>query len=103
MFLEEKREGEQRLQPSAKNLAYVLRHEELWPKDFVWDYNRCTNCAMGLAHRLWPEVELCSGEIAQAIGIDRSTASKIFCYGNPNLFGVARRSPKQIAKALEKL
>jgi hypothetical protein len=39
--------------PSLENLSYALRHPETWPKDFVWDYGECNDCAMGLAHRLW--------------------------------------------------
>lgn len=39
--------------PSLKNLSHVLRHKELWPGGFRWDYNQCTSCALGLAHELW--------------------------------------------------
>jgi len=39
--------------PALHNLAYVLRHPELWPEGFVWNFNRCNSCAMGLAHQLW--------------------------------------------------
>lgn len=39
--------------PALHNLAYVLRHPELWPKDFTWHFDKCTKCAMGLAHELW--------------------------------------------------
>lgn len=39
--------------PVLHNLAYVLRHPELWPKDFVWNFNKCDKCAMRLAHDLW--------------------------------------------------
>lgn len=39
--------------PSLGNLAYILRHRELWPKGFKWNYNHCEMCAMGLASRLW--------------------------------------------------
>ncbi len=39
--------------PSIRGLAWLLRHQEHWPKGFVWSYSHCTTCAMGLAHRLW--------------------------------------------------
>lgn len=39
--------------PSLDGLAYALRHPETWPKGFVWDFNECSRCAMGLAHALW--------------------------------------------------
>jgi hypothetical protein len=39
--------------PSLRGLAYVLRRQELWPKEFAWFYLDCTRCAMGLAYRLW--------------------------------------------------
>lgn len=110
MFVDEMRTGEvqrsTRLEPSAKNLAYVLRHEELWPEGFEWRYYDNTGCAMGLAYRLWPEFILCptSSTVADAIGINYEAAVRIFCYGNPGWFWFnGRTHPKQIAKALEKL
>ena len=39
--------------PSMRALAHLLRHQELWPERFHWDYTRCETCAMGLAARLW--------------------------------------------------
>src|ERR1700733_2317440 len=39
--------------PSLAALALVLRNRELWPEDFTWDYTRCSNCAIGLAAKLW--------------------------------------------------
>lgn len=39
--------------PHLHALSYVLRHPDTWPEGFVWDYNDCLNCAMGLAHELW--------------------------------------------------
>jgi hypothetical protein len=32
-----------------ETLSYLLRHKELWPTDFAWDYSKCENCAIGLA------------------------------------------------------
>src|SRR5947209_5961222 len=41
--------------PSLAALAHVLRHRELWPADFRWNFAYSHQCAMGLAHRLWPK------------------------------------------------
>ena len=41
--------------PSLVALSYCLRHPETWPEDFVWDYSKCQQCAMGLAHQLWSQ------------------------------------------------
>jgi hypothetical protein len=39
--------------PSLVGLSYALRHPELWPPNFYWNYESCSQCAMGLAHALW--------------------------------------------------
>lgn len=39
--------------PSLHALSYALRHPDTWPVGFVWNYNKCKQCAMGLAHQLW--------------------------------------------------
>jgi hypothetical protein len=39
--------------PSLQALSHILRHRELWPEGFAWDYSECETCAMGLAHKLW--------------------------------------------------
>lgn len=38
---------------TLEGLAYVLRHRELWPSGFEWDYNECHACAIGMAMKLW--------------------------------------------------
>lgn len=40
--------------PTTADLAYLLRHRELWPKDFKWDYTSRSCCAIGLFHAVWP-------------------------------------------------
>lgn len=45
-------------EPSLPLLRDVLRVGEghpLWPRDFHYEYCDNFTCAMGLAHRLWPE------------------------------------------------
>lgn len=39
--------------PSLHALSYALRHPDTWPENFVWDYNDCQQCAMGLANAFW--------------------------------------------------
>jgi len=43
--------------PSVDALVYALRHREVWPAGFEWDYRLCTKCAMGLACKLWKEIK----------------------------------------------
>ncbi len=42
--------------PSLERLSYLLRHEELWPKGFLWGFQWCGSCAIGLAVTVW-EIE----------------------------------------------
>jgi hypothetical protein len=39
-------------QPSVQALAYLLRHPELWPADFRFDFFDLDRCAIGLASEL---------------------------------------------------
>lgn len=39
--------------PSLVALSYALRHPASWPKGFDWDYSDCSQCAIGLAYKLW--------------------------------------------------
>lgn len=56
--------------PSLHALSYSLRHPDTWPQGFVWDFNKCDQCAMGLAHQLWkgtvPAVGRASGPSVMA-------------------------------------
>jgi hypothetical protein len=38
---------------SFPGLIFLLRHKELWPKGFEWDFMNCEQCAMGLVHKQW--------------------------------------------------
>jgi hypothetical protein len=69
--------------PSLRGLNLVLRHRELWPVGFEWDYRSCPNCAMGLAQRLWKEIEFpVESYIAKAFGMSAASAQKIFYYAD---------------------
>ncbi len=39
--------------PSLQALSYLLRHRELWPRGFKWDYASRSRCADGLGERMW--------------------------------------------------
>jgi hypothetical protein len=66
--------------PTIGALSFALRHKELWPADFHWDYSRCETCAMGLARRMWPKhvEEPNLSSMVAAFGIDHDTAARIF-------------------------
>ncbi len=64
-------------QPSLKNLSYILRHEDLWPDGFVWHFAVCTNCAMGMAAKLW-RVRPTIGGMADTFGMKDGAAARIF-------------------------
>jgi hypothetical protein len=66
-------------EPSLKNLSHVLRHQELWPDGFEWDYASCHSCAMGLAHQLWSLVDSPNSHvIARVFGMPPGLAGRIF-------------------------
>lgn len=39
--------------PSLKALSHILRHRELWPTGFEWNFSHCPTCAIGMARELW--------------------------------------------------
>ena len=49
--------AEKKLEPSLKNLAYLLRHKKMWPKGFSWYYPNTAHCAEGLACQYWGNEE----------------------------------------------
>lgn len=73
--------------PSLENLSYCLRHPETWPEGFIWDYRKCDQCAMGLAHNLWSVVprtsnlrQVGSSIMARSFAMPYESAACIF-YG----------------------
>lgn len=74
--------------PSLHALSYALRHPDTWPADFVWNFEYCDQCAMGLAHQLWksiPEsdndVKTGTSRMARAFAMPYTDAKNIF-FGN---------------------
>lgn len=41
--------------PSIPGLVFLLRHPQIWPEGFKFDFGHYTTCAVGLAHRYWAE------------------------------------------------
>lgn len=93
--------------PTLKDLIYVLRHKETWPKGFVWDYKRCSTCAMGLAYEMWPErvAFYTTTSMMEAFDMPTDAVYDIFIESFrgviPSLFGFTT-TPEYIAKKLER-
>lgn len=62
--------------PSLENLAYVLRHSEMWPKAFEWHFGRFSCCAVGLAQEFWPDQQYLADEMFREMTTD--TFQRIF-------------------------
>lgn len=90
--------------PSLHALSYVLRHPDTWPKGFYWDYTKCTQCAMGLARRLWStdieQAKNSSGAsiMARTFAMPYAKAERIFMEGwkNHRHLGVFSRDPETV-------
>jgi len=79
-----KQEGVTLDHPTLRGLAYLLRHEELWPKDFEWCFWSCRSCAMGLAAQTWEGEDTNaanSARMAKWFGMDYTIANHMFCSG----------------------
>jgi|ERR1700691_905373 len=92
--------------PNLAHLSHVLRHRELWPAGFEWDYRSCKHCAMGLAGRLY--AECCHkrptvSSLACSFGIERPVASHIFAGlgGWRGLIFKGLVTPEQVADAID--
>jgi hypothetical protein len=90
--------------PTIGALSFALRHPELWPADFHWDYSRCETCAMGLAKRMWPKhvEEAHVAGMVNAFGISDDAARRIFT-GSYMYYraGFDPVQPEQVADALD--
>lgn len=65
--------------PSLEGLSYALRHPEIWPKGFEWNYDHCCTCAMGLAGNLWGQIRApCTDEMCKTMPLTRTEARDIF-------------------------
>jgi hypothetical protein len=70
--------------PSLAYLAYALRHKEVWPTSFIWDYSMHFTCAMGLAALLWSIDDLCTSGMATEFNISKDEAKWLFLSAGKN-------------------
>jgi hypothetical protein len=52
--------------PSLPGLSFLLRHEELWPEKFKWNYFNPNFCAIGLTQQYWKNNPKYKGELYSA-------------------------------------
>src|SRR6267142_7011490 len=74
--------------PSLKALSHLLRHREMWPQGFIWNYSMCDQCAMGLARAMWEKdyVSPCPDDLVMraekymrnTFGLDMTVINNIF-------------------------
>lgn len=62
------------------DLAYVLRHKELWPANFgPWSYCSADTCAIGLVAALW------GMKLDSDFGMARKDSETIFSFAHEHL------------------
>jgi hypothetical protein len=94
--------------PSAAGLAYLLRHKELWPENFEFNYSSFGYCACGLAYRYWVQnksdvgdiIHWVDGVLRPTLGVDEDTFFSIFASREAKGKGVGA---EDIATDLDKL
>lgn len=88
--------------PSLQALSYVLRHRELWPEGFKWDFTLCTNCAMGLTSKLWNVYAYDPYKIGEELGISGEQAQDFFCIVNAWVKGKPSAvTPEMVAEQID--
>jgi len=94
--------------PTLQALAYALRHRDVWPDDFTWNYSRTDCCAMGLAARLWPiycfsGMAPTIGELQKVFNLSTMAACVIF-FGSEQhslLFKRQETTPDMVANVID--
>lgn len=101
-------------QPSLQRLSYLLRHKELWPEGFTWDFSDCSKCAMGLALAVWnlrpsevyrgttllqPSNSSCSDIMQKTFNMSLQEVNKLFFGGYDK--DAKKITPKIIAKRID--
>lgn len=89
---------------TLEGLAWRLRHPETWPKGFVWNFEYCHTCAMGL---LWMELagapvvgNFCAQTKTQEFyGLDENAAFDIFQRAPDD--NCARITPEMVALRID--
>jgi hypothetical protein len=87
--------------PTLHALSYSLRHPDTWPEGFVWNYNNCHKCAMGLAHQLWaqvPETDVHDGisVMARTFAMSYTAARRVFFKAGVRLCGIPIHLPHSL-------
>ncbi len=91
-------------QPSLEALSFILRNKELWPAHFVWDFSACDQCAMGLAHKIWPDKIKCpsGSDMSEVFNLDKDAVTRIFmACTTQSLFKTI--SPEMVADRIDAL
>jgi hypothetical protein len=97
--------------PSLEALSYALRHREVWPEGFRWNYDHCYGCAIGLAARLLNQNAIAlatpSG-MARLFGCSTLAARDIFWrlsvilgFSNDHNLYRGRITPEHVASAID--
>ncbi len=89
------------LTPNLQNLATVLRHREMWPDGFDWDYSNCSTCAIGLAWRLGMISRYCTHKAAEEFGIPDNVATRIFIWLVRECGERKNVTPEHVADAID--
>ena len=108
MLFDPEREARQLFElgkPNLKALSYALRHRELWPECFNWDFCDCKTCAMGLAYCLWVEIDApIMFFVCKHLGLAPLMASKLFL-GHNYFYGrqipYDNITPEMVADAID--
>ena len=93
--------------PDFAALAYVLRHPEMWPPGFHWNYQYRDRCAIGLGIKmgLLPESD-CDIEAFDMLGEDYDavflSAAPAWTRLLPWVNGIDYTRPRHVAAKLEK-
>ena len=64
-----------------RKLAYVLRHKELWPAGYRWDYACHGKCAMGISASIFKVGRYGhahTGHMAKAFGLANAESEELF-------------------------
>lgn len=102
MFISEFQERKEVIdlsRPSVRGLAYLLRHSELWPKGFEFNYLSQVTCAIGLAATYWHLRDFTSVCTTEALGLSNGAARAIFMSRSSS--GFRGHSPLDIAETLD--
>ena len=86
----------------AAELSNLLRHRELWPADFEWNYKHPDTCAIGLARRHWNMRWVSLSVLSQKLGLPEPVAYDIFiCLAGDLHVRTNKITPELVADAID--